>query len=98
MILNVFDIAAISDKLIEALEYQVNNEWIPTIDRLPESKEWCWIWFDYDDSSGEGFCEKMFLNSKGNWMRNSLTTVKDEYAECIKAWQPYYEPKPYKQY
>lgn len=42
-----------------------------------------------------GYCEKMYLNSSGKWMKNTLSTVKDEYQYCIRAWQPYYEPEPY---
>ena len=71
-----------------------NDGWILCSDRLPEPTEWCWIWFDYGD--GDGYCEKMFLSTKGHWMRNTLSMVKDEYIENIKAWQPYYEPKPLK--
>lgn len=85
---------------ISALQQQLNNGWIPVSERLPEPKEWCWVWFDYDEdghSSGNGFCEKMYLSSNGKWMKNTLSTVKDEYMDCIRAWQPYFEPEPYKE-
>ena len=39
----------------------------------------------------------MFLSTKGHWMRDTLSMVKDEYIENIKAWQPYFEPGPYKE-
>ena len=68
--------------------------WVSVKEKMPESKEWCWIWWEWD--SGDGYCDKMFLNSAGKWMKNTLSTVKDEYTEYIKAWQPYYEPEPYK--
>lgn len=83
---------------ISALEHQLTNRWIPVSEGLPEPKEWCWVWFDYDEdghSSGNGFCEKMYLSSNGKWMKNALSTVKDEYMDCIRAWQPYFEPEPY---
>ena len=88
------------EEVISALEQQLTNGWIPVSERLPEPKEWCWVWFDYDEeghSSGNGFCEKMYLSSNGKWMKNTLSTVKDEYMNCIRAWQPYFEPEPYKE-
>lgn len=39
----------------------------------------------------------MYLSSNGKWMKNTLSTVKDEYMNCIRAWQPYFEPEPYKE-
>lgn len=80
---------------IVALEQQLNNEWIPVSERLPKYNEFCWVWFNYGDNTG--FCEKMFLSKNEKWMKNNLCEVKDDYAECIKAWQPYYEPEPYKE-
>lgn len=83
---------------ISALEHQLTNGWIPVSERLPEPKEWCWVWFDYAEdghSSGNGFCERMYLSSNGKWMKNTLSTVKDEYMDCIRAWRPYFEPEPY---
>ena len=78
---------------------KIKGKWIPVSERLPESKEWCWVWFDYMNkdghSSGDGYCEKMYLSSNGKWMKNTLSTVKDEYMDFIRAWQPYYEPEPY---
>ena len=78
---------------------KIKGKWIPVSERLPESKEWCWVWFDYINknghSSGDGYCEKMYLSSNGKRMKNTLSTVKDEYMDFIRAWQPYYEPEPY---
>ena len=83
---------------ISALTQQLNNRWVPVSERLPEPKEWCWVWFDYAEdghSSGNGFCERMYLSSNGKWMKNTLSAVKDEDMDCIRAWRPYFEPEPY---
>ena len=74
--------------------------WIPTSRELPKPTELCWVWFGWENKDGTysgGFCDKMYLSSGGKWYKNALSFVKDEFARDIRAWQPYYEPEPYKE-
>lgn len=69
------------------------KRWISINEQIPEPKQWCWVWIEIEE--GNGSCEKMYLSSEGNWMKSSLQMIKEEFNDCIKAWQPYYEPEPY---
>lgn len=66
---------------------------MPVSERLPEPKEWCWVWFSYGNN--DGYCDKMFYSEKEGWKKNNLQVVKQEFQNDIVAWQPYYEPEPY---
>lgn len=84
LIIRVFDIAAISDKLIEALEQQLNNGWIPVSERLPDIEDT--ILCQCKNNYNEIFVGK--YRDADKWKNKPYFDWKQNGFPDVLAWQP----------
>jgi hypothetical protein len=79
------------DLLIETLEKQLTNGWIPVSERLPKPKEYSEVWITNINE-----CVSHAYFSDGNFRFDNYGG-KAIVREWIIAWKPYATPEPYKE-